>query len=63
VPNAGLGLAGRVIDLDARPFVPGGWGVRPEDRLPNAARGQLTWDASKVRLHLDDAQKNGGSIE
>jgi hypothetical protein len=52
-----------VIDLDARPFVPEGWEVRPEDQLPNAAKGQLVWDVSKMQLHLDDAQKNGGVIE
>lgn len=47
-----------VIDLGAEPFVPDGWRVESHER-----GGKFAWDASKVQLHLDSAQDNGGSIE
>lgn len=45
------------IDLGVDPFIPDGWTVEEHRN-----GGIFEWDASKVELYLDDAQKNGGRI-
>ncbi len=47
-----------LINCDAAPFVPNGWSVAEEkEQVEDRATGNLAWDASKVRLHLDKRQK------
>jgi hypothetical protein len=63
-----------VIDVGKRPFCPegwtvvlpggeGGWRDAEDGDFPPCVHRLFTWDASKVQPHLDDAQRNGGSIE
>ena len=42
------------INCDADPFTPVGWIVEEHRRS-----GQQEWDPKKIKLHLDEAQKNG----
>jgi hypothetical protein len=49
----------RLIDCDAKPFIPHGWSIHPEDQLPNVVCGAIEFDPAKVAFHLDDAQKKG----
>lgn len=46
-----------VIDFDADPFVPKGWGVSEHTK-----GGKLEFDPSKVTLYLDEEQQNVGTI-
>lgn len=46
------------IDTDAAPYIPDGWTIEE-----HRGDGILEWDASKVKLYLDDAQMNGKRIE
>ncbi|MDA1337679.1 MAG: hypothetical protein O3C23_02890, partial [bacterium] len=43
-----------VIDCDADPFVPNGWGV--EEHIKG---GQFEWDPARVTLYLSEGQQNG----
>lgn len=45
------------IDCDADPFVPEGWEVRPQDQLPGAARGKMTFDPAEAVLYLSERQE------
>lgn len=48
-----------VIDCDADPLIPfDGWKVEEHKKA-----GSLKWDATKVKFHLSDKQKNGKTIE
>lgn len=42
-----------IIDCDAPPLLPSGWGVEQHSRT-----GQLEWDPTRVKLHLTKAQKS-----
>lgn len=49
-----------IIDCSAPVFVPDGWSVLPDsEQLPNRVLGQFKFDPTKIRLHLDEGQKNG----
>ncbi len=52
----------RLIDCDAKPFVPDGWSIHPEDQLPNVVHGELSFDPAKIAFHLDEGQKEGRTI-
>lgn len=53
-----------VINCDAPVFVPDGWEVLPDaEQLQNRVQGLVKWDHSRVRLHLDDGQKDGKWIK
>ncbi len=61
--RAEIKMIEHLIDFDAKPSVPDGWTILPDsEQLPNRVRGQMKFDPSKVKLHLDSGQKNG-SIE
>jgi hypothetical protein len=47
-----------VINCDADPFVPDGWGVEEHQK-----GGPFTWDASKVKFYLSKKQKGSSYIE
>lgn len=56
----GLGevvITKHIIDLDADPFLPNDWKV-----VEHIKGGQFEFDPGKIRLHLDEAQQNGGVI-
>ncbi len=45
-------------------FIPEGWSVLPDsEQLPNRVLGQVKFDPSKVKLHLDEGQKEGKRIQ
>lgn len=52
-----------IINLDAAPLIPSGLELRESDQPSNRARGQFEWSSTKVRLHLDEIQKDGNVIE
>jgi len=47
-----------LIDCDADPYIPDGWSVEEHRK-----GGTFKYDPAKVRLHLDEGQKNGKWIE
>lgn len=47
-----------LVDLDADPFVPGGWKVEEHQK-----GGRFRWDAAKVELYFSEPQRRGRSIE
>lgn len=49
----------RLIDCDARPFVPDGWSSKKEDQLRGAVGGKLVWGKTKTKLFLAEKQKKG----
>jgi hypothetical protein len=49
-----------LIDLDADPFIPGGWSV-PEGCHQKG--GKFKWGSAKVKLYLSPNQKGGQFIE
>ena len=52
-----VGVGGLTVDLDSAPFIPDGFTVEEHQK-----GGIIEWDRTKVRLHLDDGQKNGNVI-
>ncbi len=51
-----------IIDCDATPFVPDGWGVE-EHRKSDNSNGLFGWDAGKIELYLDYDQQGGRYVE
>ena len=51
--------SGRMIDCDVQPFIPDGWSIRSEDQIASRILGQLEFDPTKVKFHLEEAQKTG----
>ena len=52
-----------LIDLDATPYIPDGWSVRPEDQLASRVTGTLIWDPAAIGLYLSKRQKGGRVIK
>ncbi len=53
-----------LIDCSLPVFLPEGWSVLPDsEQLPNRVLGQVKFEPSKVKLHLDEGQKNGKRIQ
>lgn len=53
-----------LISCSTPVFIPEGWSVLPDsEQLPNRVLGQVKFDPSKVKLHLDEGQKNGKRIQ
>lgn len=53
----GQQIGSHVIDCDAAPFVPNGWIL-----VSHKKGGVLEFDPSKILLHQEPKQKNGGTI-
>lgn len=52
-----------IIDCSKLPSCPEGWQILPDsEQLQNRFTGKLTWDPTKVLLHLDQGQKDGKVI-
>ncbi len=45
------------IDLNAAPYIPRGWSIRPEDQIQSRARGMWKFDPTKVSLYLSRDQQ------
>lgn len=50
------------IDCNARPMIPDGLSIEPEDQIANRVINVLTWHPQRIRLHVDDAQKTGNLL-
>jgi len=53
-----------IVDFGKSPSIPNGWSILPDaEQLPNRVKGVMKFDPTKVRLHLDNGQKDGKWIE
>ncbi len=52
----------RLINCDAKPYLPDDWSIEPEDQIKSGVRGEITFDPAKVVAHFVYGQKNGQTI-
>jgi len=56
-PLDAIKVVKHVINCDADPFIPDGWDVKSHKK-----GGELEWDPQRIKLHLDEGQKDGRVI-
>jgi len=49
---------GLIIDCSAKPFIPDGWEIRPEDQVKSAVSNRIEWNLKQLHL-VDDQEFNG----
>jgi hypothetical protein len=57
--RAKIEIVKHVIDCDVDPLVPSAWKWKMESHEKG---GELEWDPTKIKLYLDEGQKNGKTI-
>jgi len=60
--HAKIEIITHLIDCDAKPYLPEGWSIKPEDQIASGVRGEITFDPAKIASHFVDGQKDGKSI-